>query len=231
MNTRLSNKIAVAIGIIFVSLSPLVVQGQQSQPDVIIPKIQMDNVPLPDAIKNLARQAGFNYILDPHIPSGSDASTVSLTLENITAGDALDKILKSHDLVKIENPATSVTRIAPANLDIQPVGREQVGTSTNTATPVTTNAATPLVVMDEVPLDFAIENLGRQLQVKITFDDKAEQVVSGKTVSLRWENVTVKQAMVALLDNYDLVMAEDAAKGTAQVRIKEKAVKSDAKDK
>src|SRR5436190_21617786 len=35
------------------------------QPGAVIPLIVMDDVPLTDAIKNLARQAGLNYMLDP----------------------------------------------------------------------------------------------------------------------------------------------------------------------
>src|ERR1700694_382634 len=34
------------------------------QPGVVIPLIVMDDVPLTDAIKNLARQAGLNYLID-----------------------------------------------------------------------------------------------------------------------------------------------------------------------
>jgi len=36
----------------------------------VIPLIVMDDVPLTDAIKNLARQAGLNYILDPKVAFG-----------------------------------------------------------------------------------------------------------------------------------------------------------------
>jgi len=37
----------------------------------VVPLIVIDNVPLPDAIRNLARQFDLNYILDPRVP-GSD---------------------------------------------------------------------------------------------------------------------------------------------------------------
>ena len=36
-----------------------------------IPLIVMDEVPLEDAIKNLARQAGLNFIIDPRITAAS----------------------------------------------------------------------------------------------------------------------------------------------------------------
>src|SRR5215831_14790714 len=63
----------------------------------VIPLIVMDDVPLTDAIKNLARQAGINYMLDPKISYGQpDAKgvpsvqpTVSIRWENVTAEQAL----------------------------------------------------------------------------------------------------------------------------------------------
>ena len=53
----------------------------------------MDDVPLTDAIKNLARQANLNYMLDPKIGFGQPGPdgrlvaqpSVSIRLENITA--------------------------------------------------------------------------------------------------------------------------------------------------
>ena len=41
-----------------------------AQPNAVIPLIVMDDVPLTDAIRNLARQAGLNYMLDPKIGYG-----------------------------------------------------------------------------------------------------------------------------------------------------------------
>src|ERR1035437_7468287 len=44
------------------------------QAGAIIPLIVMDEVPLTDAIKNLARQAGLNYMLDPKMNFGQARS-------------------------------------------------------------------------------------------------------------------------------------------------------------
>src|SRR5437016_104107 len=59
----------------------------------VIPLIVMDDVPLTDAIKNLARQAGLNYMLDPKVAFGQVGAdgkpvpqpTVSIRWENVTA--------------------------------------------------------------------------------------------------------------------------------------------------
>jgi type II secretory pathway component GspD/PulD (secretin) len=88
-------------------------------PNAIIPLVVMDEVPLTDAIKNLARQAGLNYMLDPKInygglkPDGTPNSqpTISLRWENITADQALNAVLKTYNLVVQEDPKTKIALI------------------------------------------------------------------------------------------------------------------------
>src|SRR5207245_1698713 len=64
-----------------------------------IPVIQMDDVPLRDAIKNLARATDQNFILDPRLSGPWDGPdgrvgrepTVTVRWENLSAGQALDR--------------------------------------------------------------------------------------------------------------------------------------------
>ncbi len=85
----------------------------------VIPLIVMDDVPLTDAIKNLARQASLNYMLDPKItfgqpgPDGKPAPqpSVSIRWENITAGQALVALLNNYSLQLIEDPKTKIARV------------------------------------------------------------------------------------------------------------------------
>ncbi len=85
----------------------------------LIPLIVMDEVPLTDAIKNLARQASLNYMLDPKIPYGSvgpDGRTnpqpsVSLRWENLTADQALGAVLNNYNLTIVSDPKTKISRI------------------------------------------------------------------------------------------------------------------------
>ncbi len=94
---------------------------------VVIPTIVMDEVPLTDAIKNLARQAGLNYILDPKVsfgPVGADGKTIvpniSIRWEKVTAEQALTTLLTTYSLQLIEDPKTRIARITvrdPAALD------------------------------------------------------------------------------------------------------------------
>ena len=72
----------------------------------VIPLIVMDDVPLTDAIKNLARQANLNYMLDPRLTYGQPGPdgkptpqpSVSIRWENITAAQALNALLNNNSL-------------------------------------------------------------------------------------------------------------------------------------
>lgn len=88
-------------------------------PSAPIPLIVMDEVPLTDAIKNLARQASLNYMLDPKINYGTpDANgqvkpqpMVSLRWENLTADQALNAVLQNYNLIIVDDPKTHIARI------------------------------------------------------------------------------------------------------------------------
>jgi type II secretory pathway component GspD/PulD (secretin) len=85
----------------------------------LIPLIVMDEVPLTDAIKNLARQANLNYMLDPKIPYGSIGAngltnpqpSVSLRWENLTADQALGAVLNNYNLTIVPDLKTKISRI------------------------------------------------------------------------------------------------------------------------
>jgi len=85
----------------------------------IIPLIVMDDVPLTDAIKNLARQAGLNYMLDPKIGYGQPGPdgrptpqpSVSIRWENVTAEQALNALLNNYSLQLVEDPKTKIARV------------------------------------------------------------------------------------------------------------------------
>jgi type II secretory pathway component GspD/PulD (secretin) len=89
------------------------------QPGAVIPLIVMDDVPLTDAIKNLARQAGLNYMLDPKIgfgqvgPDGKvvPQPSVSIRWENITAEQALNALLNNYSLQLVEDVKTKIARV------------------------------------------------------------------------------------------------------------------------
>jgi hypothetical protein len=188
----------------------------------IIPTIQMQNVPLTDAIRNLAVQSGRNIILDPRLSSpwvGPDNKpgrepTVTVRWENLSAEEALGKLLKEHGLAMVANPATSIARIAFTNQSVKPLPASAVGSSG-------TNAVLPAITLDMVPLDEAVRVLAVQAQLRVAVGLAG----APSMVSVRWKNVTARQALAALLDNYGLVLVEDAASGSAKVTPKPAAEK------
>src|ERR1035441_7735797 len=90
-----------------------------AEPKAVIPLIVMDDVPLTDAIRNLARQAEINYMLDPKIGFGQIGAdgkatpqpSVSIRWEKITAEQALNALLNNYTLQLIEDPKSKIDRI------------------------------------------------------------------------------------------------------------------------
>jgi len=74
----------------------------------------------------------------------------------------------------------------------------------------------PLIVMDDVPLSDAIRNLSRQAGIRYVLDREVDaqwfgpygEALPQPVVTIRWENVTARQGMLALLYNYNLEMVE-----------------------
>ncbi len=210
-------------------LLPLLANGQQpAKAQQTIPLIQMEDVPLKDAIRNLARQAGLNYILDPKLEGPWEGAAgkpgreplVTARWENLTADEALGKVLKEHGLVIIANPATRVARISSTNQIVKPVPDSAVVGGTN--------AVIPLIVMDSVPLPDALRNLARQGRLDLVIDPAmpvslatpVKRTISDYDISIRWENVTAAQALAAILDNYGLVLVQDPGSATVKIATK-----------
>lgn len=88
-------------------------------PSTVIPLIVMDDVPLTDAIKNLARQAGLNYMLDPRVSFGQvgpdgkvvPQPNVSIRWENVTAQQALMALLGNYNLQMVDDPKSQISRV------------------------------------------------------------------------------------------------------------------------
>ncbi|MGH7952993.1 MAG: type II secretion system protein GspD [Limisphaerales bacterium] len=89
-------------------------------------------------------------------------------------------------------------------------------------------AAFPLIQFQDVPLTTAIENLARQAKINYLLDpkigygqpDKNGQIKPEPILSVRWEKLTARQALLALLDNYGLQLNEDPDTHVARVTLK-----------
>ena len=73
--------------------------------------------------------------------------------------------------------------------------------------------------MDSVFLTEAVTQLARSASLAVSLDPElsAADFDAQGAVSFRWERITARQALAALLDNYDLVMIEDRATSAARI--------------
>jgi type II secretory pathway component GspD/PulD (secretin) len=141
-------------------------------------------------------------------------------------------------------PVAADQTAAPATNSLPATSPAPIADGTVAAAPVDTNAALaafgdtnaapvaptiPLIQFQDVPLTVAIENLARQANINYLLDpkigygqpDQNGQVKAEPTLSIRWENVTAEQALLALLNNYDLQLVRDAKTGIGRVTMKD----------
>jgi type II secretory pathway component GspD/PulD (secretin) len=100
---------------------------------------------------------------------------------------------------------------------------------TATNPPVAAVPSIPLIQFQDVPITTAIENLARQAGINYLLDPKIGygqpdangQIKTEPTLSIRWENITAYQALLALLDNYGLQLTEDRNTQIARITPKD----------
>jgi type II secretory pathway component GspD/PulD (secretin) len=212
MKTKLkkfARAVSAFVAVINIPVAAVAADNSATIAQDAVPLIVIDNVPLADAIKNLARQANLNFILDPGLTSKLN---VSVRWTNMSAYAALTELLKTHKLTIVTNAATSVARIAATDRGIKPVPASQVGTNAGTVI--------PLMVLDFISLSEAIQRLADAAQLTVVLDPKLKSLRGfnpEETVSFRWEKLTARQALAALLDNYDLMLIEEPASSSARI--------------
>ena len=216
------NPIRLSLTMIFASAILLgVTQLTKSQPadtDSLIPEIQLENVPITTAIEALARQGEIQYLINlKSLPNPEP--TVTITWKNISAKVALARLLKEHGLVMVEDKFTAVTQIISTNQAVNVVDGSLLGSDTNNPNSLT-NSPIPLISMQDVPLDKAIKNLIEHDHVNVVLDSRLLDSAS-PTVSIRWKNITASQAIIALCENYDLVIVKDSATGIVRIKPKD----------
>jgi hypothetical protein len=176
----------------------------------VFPSIVMDEVPLKDAVKNLARQAGINYIFDPRVTASYKSELmISERWEKVTALQALNNLLADHKLKLTTNVSSQVVRVVFASDPVKP--------STASLPPSDADKKMPLIIMDEVSLQDAILNLARVGHFKVELDPALSTRNSGfngvsmasMVVNFRWENLTTRQTLDAILENYGLELTDD----------------------
>jgi type II secretory pathway component GspD/PulD (secretin) len=167
--------------------------------------------------------------------TGTDASA-SATSSNVTTSVTTTSMTTSSNetagtvTVAVTNaPATTATNTESSSADST---NETAGAVTDTNTP----AAEPVnaepnvlpIQFQDVPITTAIENLARLADINYLLDpkigygqpDQNGQIKPEPTISVRWENVSARQALLAVLDNYNLELVEDSKTKIARISIK-----------
>ncbi len=127
----------------------------------------------------------------------------------------------------VEPPSTNQISEGDINLRYSSFGPAvflSVPFETNMSSP---NYKIPLIQFEDVPITIGIENLARQAKINYSLDPKIGygqpdangQIKVEPIVSLRWENITAGQALLALLNQYNLQLVEDS-KSNANITIK-----------
>jgi len=189
-------------------------------------QIRFQDVPIDVAIQNLVRQTGQNYIMSPRLTDDLDADgkpvkkPVITFQGDVTPAELLAKILKENGLVMVDDPVTTVARITFTN---EPPRKADASLLAGD-----TNAPNPIIMLADVPLGDAVRSLAKAANLKVTIDPKlSDPFADGKfvpvpQVSVRWENITARQALLAVAANYDLTITPDKQTGTWRVEKKDR---------
>jgi hypothetical protein len=192
-----------------------------------VPVINFQTVPITMAMANLAQTAGLNYIIDPKLFVAADGTqkpepVLTLRWENYTAANALARVLQENHLVMSTNAFTTVVRITGPNTVASPVDAKLLGDDTN--------GVIPMIGYGDVPLNIALTTLINQAHVKAVLDPQVSgdappappgfKPVLMPTVSIRWHNLTARQAIVELCEVYGLVLVKGAAPDTVEIKLK-----------
>ncbi len=127
------------------------------------------------------------------------------------------------------NETTSVTDTnAPAVTVTNTESATSAGDTNEMASAATSVPAVLPIQFQDVPITTAIENLARLANINYLLDpkigygqpDQNGQIKPEPTISVRWENVSARQALLAVLDNYNLELVEDSKTKIARIGIK-----------
>jgi type II secretory pathway component GspD/PulD (secretin) len=129
----------------------------------------------------------------------------------------------------VSNEVTTTTNEPSGGSETNSTTSEVTSTETPSNTAVAPVATIPLIQFQDVPITTAIENLARQAGINYLLDpkinygqpDEKGQTISEPTLSIRWENVTAEQALLALLDNYNLQLIQDPKTKVGRITLKE----------
>ncbi|MGO9586699.1 MAG: type II secretion system protein GspD [Limisphaerales bacterium] len=179
-------------------------------------------------------------------PAATDAvapanQPASVTDTNQSVGTSTANPPAAPAVAASESPGVTATDATASTSAANPPAASAAGTNETSAVTATNEAAStaktqpaeppsiPLIQFQDVPITTAIENLARQAGINYLIDpkigygqpDQNGQIKAEPTLSIRWENVTAEQALMALLDNYNLQLITDRKTQIARITTKD----------
>ena len=204
-------------------------QGALSQTDIIATNLAATDEVAPanqPAIATDTNQSiGTSTANLPTAPAVTANESPSVTTTNETADTSAATPPTAPVVSAPESPSTTTSSVTTS---IVTTSNATTGTSAANSQP-SAPPSIPLIQFQDVPITTAIENLARQAGINYLIDpkigygqpDQNGQIKPEPTLSIRWENVTAGQALMALLDNYGLQLSEDRKTQIARITAKD----------
>ncbi|MGD0086657.1 MAG: secretin N-terminal domain-containing protein, partial [Verrucomicrobiota bacterium] len=157
----------------------------------------------------------------------SVSTTTVTTSSNETAGTVTVAVTNTTATTSTEPSSVTDTNTSATNTESASTDATNETASADTTAAAAAPAVLPIQFQD-VPITTAIENLARLADINYLLDpkigygqpDQNGQIKPEPTISVRWENVSARQALLAVLDNYNLELIEDAKTKIARISIK-----------
>ena len=219
-----SREILLALAVVGAFAATISAGTATNEIDRVIPVIRFEEVKWETVIDDLAQQAGMNYVFDPKTgwtpiwePDGKIQLNVTINWTNLTARQALTGLLAYYHLHLSDIVGTTVAKITLTNQVARSVDREWLRSGTN--------LVIPLVEFELVPLDAAIKQLAAHANLNVVLDLKptdssptrGKPVFKVPTLRLRWRNISARQAIAALCENYGLDLARETSTGSIRI--------------
>jgi type II secretory pathway component GspD/PulD (secretin) len=214
MNTKLNHAMKKIAYTLLLGLSSVMVAGAQTDSTAPTQPADASNA-VPAAVQSAAPA-------DTNAPAASQATPPADTNAPaaMPAGNAADT--NAPAATPAGNAAdTNAPAAMPAGAAAEP--------SATPAAPAP--AGIPHIAFNDVPIRTAIEHLARMANINYMLDPKigyGEPDANGQIkvepmLSIRWENITAENALLALLDNYGLQMISDKRTGIHRITLKDPA--------
>jgi type II secretory pathway component GspD/PulD (secretin) len=161
----------------------------------------VSNPPMPSAVSNESSSG-------KSVVTVVTNQTVTTTVSNMTVAPASSNATAGVEATNLED-----TNMAATDEDTNSQTADTTDTNQTAAV-----AETTTVRFQDIPITSAIENLARQAGINYLMDPKVGygqidpatgQPKPEPSLSIRWENITPEQALLAVLDNYGLQLVED----------------------